>query len=101
VARYISKYTTKHFEEADRFNKKRYWASRQTLEEARRYVLDAASLDAALHQTLTQLGLRYDDFIVRRGDRLDIEHMFMFPDGGGVWINVIPERHLAHHQIPF
>jgi hypothetical protein len=101
VAKYISKYTTKHFEESDRFNKKRYWASRQTLAEARRYVLDAASLDAALQQTLQQLGLRFEDFLVSRRGRLDFEHMFMFPDGGGVWINVIPERHLAHHQTPF
>ena len=101
VAKYISKYTTKHFEESGRFNKKRYWSSRQTLEEARRYVLKAASLDAAIKATMDQLGLRFDDFMVSRGGRLVVEHMFMFPDGGGVWINVIPERHLAHHEIPF
>ena len=50
IARYISKYVSKHFEDEPRFNKKRYWASRQTLEEARRYVLEADTLDAGLRR---------------------------------------------------
>lgn len=94
VAKYISKYTTKHFEETGRFNKKRYWASRQTMEEARRYVLKAASLDAAIQSTMKQLGLDAANFTVNRKGRLELDHMFYFPDGSGIWINVIPDIHI-------
>lgn len=41
IASYISKYVGKHFTDNPRFNKKRYRASRQSLEEVRRYVLRA------------------------------------------------------------
>lgn len=46
IARYISKYVTKAFDQVAnyRFNKKRYWASRQTMPEVRRYILKSKTL---------------------------------------------------------
>ena len=101
VAKYISKYTTKHFEDAGRFNKKRYWASRQTMEEARRYVLRSKTVGEALQEVLAMLGLRAEDFMVDMpGKGLVLDHIFTFPDGGGVWINYIPDIH-GKAPIPF
>ena len=93
IARYISKYVGKHFEENPRFNKKRYWASRQTLEEARRYVLQADTLDAAINEMAILLGLDYSKFQVAVGGKFRNQNLFLFPDGGGMWLNYIPELH--------
>ena len=93
IARYISKYVGKHFETENRFNKKRYWASRQTLEEARRYVLTADTLDGAIKQMGALLGLDYAKFQVTWGGKVRNENLFLFPDGGGMWLNYIPELH--------
>ena len=93
IARYISKYVSKHFVDSPRYNKKRYWASRQTLEEARRYVLTADTLDGAITQMGAMLGLDYSKFMVTWGGKTKNENLFVFPDGGGMWINYIPELH--------
>ena len=94
IARYISKYVAKHFEDEPRYNKKRYWASRQTLEEARRYVLTADTLDGAVDQMRKMLGIdfsKYTRMCPKRG--LVTENMFAFPDGSGFWLAYVPEMH--------
>lgn len=93
IARYISKYVGKSFEENPRFNKKRYWASRQTLEEARRYVLTADTLDAAVNEMAILLGLDYMKFQEVCGGKFRNQNLFLFPGGGGMWLNYIPELH--------
>jgi hypothetical protein len=94
IARYISKYVAKHFEDDPRFNKKRYWASRQTLEEARRYVLTADTLDGAIEQMRRMLGIDYSKFVSIHPKRGVVsENMFTFPDGSGFWLAYIPELH--------
>lgn len=93
IARYITKYVGKHFEDNPRFNKKRYWASRQTLDEARRYVLTADTLDAAVNEMAILLGLDYSKFQVVCGGKFRNHNLFLFPDGGGMWLNYIPELH--------
>lgn len=93
IARYISKYVSKHFEDSPRFNKKRYWASRQTLEEARRYVLTADTLDGAVEQMRKMLGLDFSKFVVMVGGKLKTEGLFSFPDGSGLWLSYNPDLH--------
>jgi len=100
IARYISKYVSKGFDEHSRFNKKRYWASRQTIEEARRYVLRAADLDSVVAEVKRFLGLDWGKFFeigVNRSGRCVpySHHFFPFPDGGGFWLNYVPELHGA------
>jgi len=89
IARYISKYVSKMFELDSRFNKKRYWASKQTLEDARRYVLRSISLDSCLAEVASMLGLDYRKFTLD-GRR---DNFFVFPSEDGFWINYIPELH--------
>lgn len=101
VAKYISKYTTKHFEDSGRFNKKRYWASKQKLEECRRYVLRARCAETGLSEALALLGLSFENFMVARHGELVADHIFFFPDGGGAWINYIPDIHSPPDHIPF
>lgn len=93
VARYISKYTSKHFEDDGRFNKKRYWASRQDMEQARRYILNARTRDEALASVQAMHGLNMADytFMGKRGMQWD--GFFPFPDGSGFWLTYIPEKH--------
>lgn len=98
IARYISKYVSKGFEQHSRFNKKRYWASRQTLEEARRYVLAAASVDGVVKEVQRLFGLRLGDFFELCVNRKGLvvpcsNHFYGFPGGGGFWLNYIPELH--------
>lgn len=93
IARYISKYVTKTFETDARFNKKRYWHSRQSLEDARRYVLKAASLDAAMAEMVKMLSLDMSRFMVMDSKGLRLEDVFAFPDGGGLWLAYIPDKH--------
>ena len=94
VAKYISKYTTKHFEECARFNKKRYWSSRQTMEEARRYILTAHTVADALAAVRSMFGLDWADYLVvgRRGE-MHWDGLFPFPDGTGFWLTYIPDKH--------
>lgn len=93
IARYISKYVSKHFESEPRFNKKRYWASRQTLEEVRRYVLTADTLDGAMEDMRKMLGLDFGKFVALSRGVLRTDNLFLFPDGSGLWLNYIPEIH--------
>jgi hypothetical protein len=93
IARYISKYVSKHFEDSPRFNKKRYWSSRQTLEEARRYVLTADTLDGAVEQMRRMLGLDFSKFAVVVNGKLKTEGVFLFPDGSGLWLSYNPDLH--------
>lgn len=93
IASYISKYVTKAFEHNPRFNKKRYWASKQTLEDCRRYVLRALTLDDAMQEVKRLLGLDYGKFLVWKNNQAKAQNLFMFPDGGGAWINYIPGVH--------
>lgn len=100
IARYISKYVSKMFEDSGRFNKKRYWASKQSMAEARRYVLAARTLDDAMQEMRKMLGLDFGKFLRLDRGRFVPDSMFMFPDGSGVWLNVIPDIHLTEEP-PF
>jgi hypothetical protein len=93
IAGYISKYVTKSFEDNPRFNKKRYWASKQTLEEARRYVLRALTLDDAMQEIKQMLGLDYGKFLVLSRGEAKFQNLFRFPDDSGLWINYLPDIH--------
>ena len=83
IARYISKYVTKHFEEQGRFNKKRYWASRQDMPAVRRYIMNCPDAIEALKV----------QFKVMDINLTDRHNFFLFPDGSGWWWNFIPEIH--------
>lgn len=93
IARYISKYVSKHFDEDPRYNKKRYWASRQTLEEARRYVLAADTLDGARREVEAFLGFSFGDRTVFSNGRIRNDEYFPFPDGAGCWWAHVPGLH--------
>jgi hypothetical protein len=80
VARYISKYVGKGFEGFDRFNKKRYWSSRMSLPDARRYILKSRTVGDALGELIEWLGF---DF----GDK---ENFVVFSDSSGFWYNHVP-----------
>lgn len=99
IARYISKYVSKCFEDDPRFNKKRYWASRQTLEEARRYVLNADTLDGARREAEEILGFSFADRMVLIDGRIKLEEFFPFPDGSGCWWAHVPGLHGS--ELPF
>lgn len=85
IARYISKYVTKHFEEEGRFNKKRYWASRQDMPAIKRYILNCPDAIEALKE-------RYELMDINLTDR---HNFFLFPDGSGWWWNFIPDIHAS------
>lgn len=93
IASYISKYVTKMFNDHGRFNKKRYWASKQTMEDVRRYVLRAASLVDAISEIKDLFGVDFSKFSAFRNGKLEMDHLFMFPDGTGLWFNFLPELH--------
>ena len=93
IARYMSKYVSKHFDAEPRYNKKRYWSSRQTLEEVRRYVLGADTLDGAVEQTRKMLGLDFSKFVVLVAGKMRNEGLFPFPDGSGLWLSYNPDLH--------
>lgn len=90
IARYISKYVTKTFTETHRFNKKRYWASRHDLPQARRIILNGMSPSEAFREVCGLFGL--DQFKVAS----DRHAFFLFTDGsGGFWYSFD-----EHHGIP-
>jgi hypothetical protein len=101
IASYISKYVTKGFGDSDRFNKKRYWASRQTLAEVRRYVLRSRTVEEGMAEVRAMLGIEWSDFFTL-GDGMAVraEDLFFFPDGSGVWINFLPGKHRTS-EAPF
>ena len=59
ASRYISNYITK--DHAQRFNKKRYWSSRISLPEVRRYWLKASSLDDELLELVHDFSVVWSD----------------------------------------
>lgn len=87
VAKYISKYCSKGFEEGARFNKKRFWGSRQEMPEVRRYVLRSRTADDALLEVRGMLGFELGRLCDSKG------HFFAFPDGSGFWFGYVPELH--------
>jgi hypothetical protein len=93
VARYISKYTSKHFEDDCRFNKKRYWASRQDLPGAERKVILAHTASDALHSVMAAHGLNLNDYIKMGRRGLEFDGFFPFPDGSGFWFCFVPGKH--------
>jgi hypothetical protein len=93
IARYISKYVSKHFATEPRFNKKRYWATRQTLEEVRRYVLKADTVPDALGEMCRQLGLDLAKIVRLHVKRHILDSIFFFPDQSGFWFSYNPDVH--------
>jgi hypothetical protein len=93
VAKYISKYTSKHFEDGGRFNKKRYWSSRQEMADVRRYVLNVRSQDEAFKAVQEMWGLNMSDYMRIGARGIELEGVFSFPDGSGFWITYIPDKH--------
>lgn len=91
IARYISKYVTKTFTESEchRFNKKRYWASRHDLPQARRIILNGMSMGEAFQELCGVFGL--DPLVVSR----DRHAFFLFFDHGGFWYS-----YDEHHGTP-
>lgn len=79
IASYISKYIAKQFEDSE-FNKKRYWASRQSLPDVRRIILRAENLNESLREVSEFLGL--DLFAVLKSKYC----FFQFPSGDGFWL---------------
>jgi hypothetical protein len=101
VARYISKYTTKNLDVDCRFNKKKYWASRQQLPSARRTILRASDSKEALDEVLRTYGINLADYVTNCPKRgLVHQNLFFYPDGSGFWINYIPELNRPP-DIPF
>ena len=93
VASYISKYTSKHFEDDSRFNKKRYWASRHSLPGAERSVLRAKTLDNAREELFERFGLSMSDYMTLGKRGIELDGFFPFPDGSGFWLAYIPGKH--------
>jgi len=93
IARYISKYVTKHFEDDGRFNKKRYWASRQDMESVRRYVLNVRTSSDAINHVKSMFGLDLGDYMKAGKHGAQWDGLFPFPDGSGFWMTYIPEKH--------
>jgi hypothetical protein len=93
IAKYVTKYVSKHFTEDSRFNKKRYWSSRQTMPEVRRYIMNSRSMSDALDQVQSAHGINLADYVRagRRGPQFD--GFFPFPDGAGFWLCYIPDKH--------
>lgn len=91
IARYISKYVSKRFEDEPRFNKKRYWASRQSMEEARRYVLNADTLDGASREVEQMLGFSFGDRVVLLDGRVKLEEFSSSRMGRGSGGRMFPD----------
>ena len=83
IAKYLSKYISKGFEEMERFNKKRYWVSDRDLPEAQRIWLRADSVDEALQEVFER-----SHGAISFGP--DGGGIFIFPDHSGFWFAVHP-----------
>ncbi|MBK4739400.1 rolling circle replication-associated protein, partial [Noviherbaspirillum pedocola] len=88
IASYISKYITK--EDCAGFNKKRYWASKINLKEARAYWLKAVSIKEAVTEFCREFDfvpadMKQDFFQARN---IDLAWMRCVPDPGGIWSHV-------------
>lgn len=84
IAAYISKYIAKQFEDSE-FNKKRYWASRQSLPEVRRVILRAENLPESIREAADLLGLDLFKLIKSK------YAFFQFPSGDGFWMSYHPD----------
>jgi hypothetical protein len=84
IASYISKYIGKQFESSE-FNKKRYFATRHTMPEVRRIILNASTTGEAFTEVCAYLGL---DVLKLTFSKYGC---FTFPDGGGFWLNYAEE----------
>lgn len=84
LAKYVSKYLTKGFEETEAFNKKRYFASRHTLPELRRLILSAQSWGEAAAELSRHFGLDLLQLVNSR-------QFFKFPGKDGFWFNFTEE----------
>lgn len=82
IARYISKYISKGFDDIERFNKKRYWVSNNELPEARRMWLRARTLADAISEVMHRF-----NGAVSFGNN---GGFFIFPDESGFWFSVHP-----------
>ena len=93
VAKYISKYVTKNFVNDNRFNKKRYWASRQSLPKKHYYVLNASSCSSAFSGFMESRGLCLEDYLVNTKYGTKVQDLFFFPNDQGFWISYVPGKH--------
>lgn len=85
IARYISKYISKGFEgdQGERFNKKRYWASRHGMPEARRIILSGLDAGSAFREAMELFGLNP----MKCGARDNRNDFFVFADDQGFWLS--------------
>lgn len=90
IAAYISKYVSK--DSAVAFNKKRYWASRVVMEESKRYLLSARTLEEAMSEFTDRFGVE-----CKHGG--GVVGMFCFPYRDGFWMEVVPG--LIDYECPF
>ena len=68
-----------------RYNKKRYWASKQDLPEIRRYILKTMTLDGSFSELI--------DWVP-----FDFRDIFVFPDKSGWWFEYVPTgREVIRH----
>ena len=71
------------------------------MQEARRYVLRSKTVEEGLNEAFKFLGLDVGMFMIKHPTKGAIlDHVFYFPDGGGVWLNYIPDIHRSN-EIPF
>lgn len=84
LAKYVSKYLVKGFEEIEEFNKKRYFASRHALPRLRRIILNAQTWHDAVSEVVDHLGLDLHALLNTGG-------LFRFPDSEGFWFNFTEE----------
>ncbi len=61
--------------------------------DVRRWVLRAGDLAGAMSEVKSMLGLDWGKFMRLNRGKLEPDHMFMFPDGSGLWFNFLPEIH--------
>lgn len=83
IAKYLSKYISKGFEDLERFNKKRYWVSDRDLPEAQRIWLHARTLGEAIAEVFNRSG-----GAINLGS--DGGGFFIFPDQSGFHYSVHP-----------
>ncbi len=83
IAKYLSKYISKGFDDFERFNKKRYWVSDRDLPEAQRIWLRSRTLEEAIEEVLER---SFNAIVLGR----DGGGFFIFLDQSGFWFAVHP-----------
>jgi hypothetical protein len=92
VARYISKYITKG--DFERFNKKRYWSTKGVkVLDARRMWLKSMSMNEAMKETFSHLGILSDGMDLFSSGMFDLlkNNSFSSSDGMLFWFQVTPD----------